>query len=207
MAVLRRGKAVSVHPVPVPEATRKLKPNFISPETFTSTKVPLGSTQQGQQGDSALADAGSMNDESLGNRASVEDKIPGQPIPTTISALPSPTKIDNGPTHPARNSNPKKRGNQWNDVSSQKRLEIKKIKTNNDPSDAELREDRKPKRKVACLIGYCGTGYHGMQLNPPNKTIEGELFDAFVKVGAVSKDNADDPKKVQSFLNSFRVSC
>lgn len=26
------------------------------------------------------------------------------------------------------------------------------------------KETRKPKRKVACLLGYCGTGYHGMQL-------------------------------------------
>lgn len=54
---------------------------------------------------------------------------------------------------------------------------------------------REPKRKVACLIGYCGTGYHGMQLNPPHKTIEGDLFSAFVQAGAVSKYNADDPKK------------
>ncbi|OLL26325.1 tRNA pseudouridine synthase 1 [Neolecta irregularis DAH-3] len=57
------------------------------------------------------------------------------------------------------------------------------------------REPRRPKKKVACLIGYCGTGYHGMQLNPPNRTIEGDLFDAFVKAGAISKDNSDDPRK------------
>ncbi|CAA22472.1 tRNA/U2 snRNA pseudouridine synthase Lsp1 [Schizosaccharomyces pombe] len=56
--------------------------------------------------------------------------------------------------------------------------------------------EKKPKRKVACLVGYCGSGYHGMQLNPPSKTIEGDLFDAFVKAGAVSSYNADDPKKV-----------
>ncbi|EPY51275.1 tRNA pseudouridine synthase Lsp1 [Schizosaccharomyces cryophilus OY26] len=56
--------------------------------------------------------------------------------------------------------------------------------------------EKKPKRKVACLVGYCGTGYHGMQLNPPSKTIEGDLFDAFVKAEAVSSYNADDPKKV-----------
>ncbi|WBW74644.1 TruA family tRNA/ U2 snRNA pseudouridine synthase Lsp1 [Schizosaccharomyces osmophilus] len=56
--------------------------------------------------------------------------------------------------------------------------------------------EKKPKRKAACLVGYCGTGYHGMQLNPPSRTIEGDLFDAFVKVGAVSSYNSDDPKKV-----------
>ena len=32
---------------------------------------------------------------------------------------------------------------------------------------------------------------------PPAKTIENELFDAFVRVGAVSRDNSDDPVKVR----------
>jgi tRNA pseudouridine38-40 synthase len=56
-------------------------------------------------------------------------------------------------------------------------------------------EDRKPKRKVAVMIGYAGTGYHGIQINHKDKTIEGDLFAAFVKTGAISKANADDPKK------------
>lgn len=64
--------------------------------------------------------------------------------------------------------------------------------------------DRKPKRKVAVLIGYCGTGYHGMQVNPPHKTIEGDLFDAFVKAGAVSADNANDIRK-SSFIRAART--
>ena len=45
------------------------------------------------------------------------------------------------------------------------------------------------------MIGYAGTGYLGMQVNPPFKTIEGDLFAAFVAAGAISKANADDPKK------------
>ena len=56
-------------------------------------------------------------------------------------------------------------------------------------------EDRKPKRKVAVMIGYAGTGYKGMQLTQNEKTIEGDLFSAFVAAGAISKANADDPKK------------
>lgn len=56
-------------------------------------------------------------------------------------------------------------------------------------------EDRRPKRKVAVYIGYAGTGYKGMQINDQEKTIEGDLFNAFVKAGAISKANADDPKK------------
>ncbi|KAI5465382.1 pseudouridine synthase [Mariannaea sp. PMI_226] len=56
-------------------------------------------------------------------------------------------------------------------------------------------EERRPKRKVAVLIGYAGTGYKGMQVNGNEKTIERDLFNAFVAAGAISKANADDPKK------------
>ena len=45
------------------------------------------------------------------------------------------------------------------------------------------------------MIGYAGTGYKGMQVNGNEKTIEKDLFDAFVVAGAISKANADDPKK------------
>ncbi|KAK8064654.1 hypothetical protein PG994_007292 [Apiospora phragmitis] len=58
-------------------------------------------------------------------------------------------------------------------------------------------EERRPKRKVAVMIGYSGTGYHGMQINHREKTIEGDLFGAFVAAKAISKVNADDPRKSQ----------
>ena len=54
------------------------------------------------------------------------------------------------------------------------------------------------------MIGYCGTGYHGMQYNPPNPTIEHELFEAFVKAGAVSKANSNDLKK-SGFMRAART--
>ncbi len=81
-------------------------------------------------------------------------------------------------------------------------------------------EERRPKKKVAVMIGYAGTGYRGMQLSvesPLNyddeliscsthdhKTIEGDLFQAFVAAGAISKANADDPKK-SSFVRCART--
>ena len=34
-----------------------------------------------------------------------------------------------------------------------------------------------------------------MQISPSEKTIEGDIFDAFIAAGAISKANADDPKK------------
>ncbi|KAF5383796.1 hypothetical protein D9615_003543 [Tricholomella constricta] len=53
---------------------------------------------------------------------------------------------------------------------------------------------RLPKRQCALLIGFCGSGYSGMQIQPDHKTtIEGVLFQAMVRAGAVSQDNADDP--------------
>ncbi|KAJ5218424.1 uncharacterized protein N7498_000523 [Penicillium cinerascens] len=65
-------------------------------------------------------------------------------------------------------------------------------------------EERRPKKKVAVLLGYSGTGYYGMQLNEDQKTIEGDLFAAFVAAGAVSKANASDPKK-SSFVRCART--
>lgn len=54
------------------------------------------------------------------------------------------------------------------------------------------------------MIGYCGTGYHGMQYNPPNPTIEAELFRAFVEAGAISQANSKDLKK-SGFMRAART--
>lgn len=65
-------------------------------------------------------------------------------------------------------------------------------------------ETRRPKRKVAVMFGYAGSGYKGLQMNLAEKTIEGDVFKALVKAGAVSKANADDPKK-SSFVRCART--
>ena len=56
------------------------------------------------------------------------------------------------------------------------------------------------------MIGYCGTGYNGMQIqnNPDVKTIENDLFKAFVSAGAISQDNSDDLKK-NNFMRAART--
>ncbi len=64
--------------------------------------------------------------------------------------------------------------------------------------------ERVPKRKVALLMGYCGTGYKGMQFNPGAKTIEADLWQALVQTECVSTLNADDPRKV-SFMRAART--
>ncbi|KAJ7181015.1 pseudouridine synthase [Mycena filopes] len=60
----------------------------------------------------------------------------------------------------------------------------------------EPKAPRLPKRMCALLIGFCGSGYRGMQIQQDGNTIENTLFDALVRAGAVSEDNADDPVKV-----------
>ncbi|KAI1434386.1 pseudouridine synthase [Xylaria sp. CBS 124048] len=72
------------------------------------------------------------------------------------------------------------------------------------PEDEIAAEGRRPKRKVAVLIGYAGTGYHGLQINHNQKTIEGDLFAALVAAGSISKANADDPRK-SSFVRCART--
>ncbi|OAD71357.1 hypothetical protein PHYBLDRAFT_114506 [Phycomyces blakesleeanus NRRL 1555(-)] len=82
----------------------------------------------------------------------------------------------------------------WKAAESKPRWEDKK---DDRPQQTGEKEPRLPKKKVAMLIGFNGTGYQGMQSNPDAKSIEGDLFDVLCKVGAVSKDNSTDPGKVQ----------
>lgn len=53
------------------------------------------------------------------------------------------------------------------------------------------------KKKVAMLLSYCGQGYYGMQINHGFKTIEGELFDAFLKLGIMDEEAHKSPNLVQ----------
>ncbi|KAL1643900.1 tRNA pseudouridine synthase 1 [Diplodia intermedia] len=93
---------------------------------------------------------------------------------------------------------PDKRARNEDEKAKRRRLEAEGIESvlpkafSKEEVDAE---ERRPKRKVVVMIGYSGSGYKGMQIMPNHRTIEGDLFTAFVKAGAISKANADDPKK------------
>lgn len=140
--------------------------------------------------------------------------------PVSTSQIPSPkvstTDVSSG-KRPADSPSPKGKGREgkksrggWRDRRHGSRPDGSSTRTSTwEPAkerDATSATDdpRLPKRKVALLMGYCGTGYQGMQVNPGAKTIEGDLFNALVRVGAVSEDNADDPKKV-GFMRAART--
>jgi hypothetical protein len=55
------------------------------------------------------------------------------------------------------------------------------------------------KRKVALVVGYVGTGYHGLQFNQKMAhlpTIEGEVEDALFRAGHIAGSNYRDLSKI-----------
>ncbi|KAI3625679.1 hypothetical protein CBS9595_001040 [Malassezia furfur] len=74
---------------------------------------------------------------------------------------------------------------------------VQEKKDRNDAQASQEGQGRQAKRKVAIFFGYCGSGYSGLQINPGVKTIEGDIFDAFCRAGAVSEENAVNPNKIQ----------
>lgn len=64
------------------------------------------------------------------------------------------------------------------------------------PLAADPLQEKRVKRRVAVLVGYAGDGYSGSQVNPHVRTVEGDVFAAFVRAGAVTDANAANPSKV-----------
>ena len=62
-------------------------------------------------------------------------------------------------------------------------------------NSANLRSSWK-KRRVAIVLGYIGTNYRGLQLNPDFPSIEKEVMRALHEVGSVSDDNVYKPSKM-----------
>lgn len=65
--------------------------------------------------------------------------------------------------------------------------------------DADGNELSKPtKRKVAIVVGYVGTAFHGWQQSTDRdvRTVEGELETALWKAGAIADSNYGDLNKI-----------
>ncbi|EJT41261.1 PUS2-like protein [Saccharomyces kudriavzevii IFO 1802] len=69
---------------------------------------------------------------------------------------------------------------------------------------AAVANRRLRKHKAVMLLGYRGSGYYGMQYNPPHRTIEGEILAKLLEVGAISEKNSSAPKK-NSFMAAART--
>lgn len=88
-----------------------------------------------------------------------------------------------------------KRKSDWKEAD---RSNAKTAKISEPHAPTSFKDKRLPKRKVAVLLGYYGKGYKGSQVNPGVRTIEGDVFDAFVKAGCISEENSAHPNKVRS---------
>ncbi|CAG7851679.1 tRNA pseudouridine synthase 1; AltName: Full=tRNA pseudouridylate synthase 1; AltName: Full=tRNA-uridine isomerase 1 [Serendipita indica DSM 11827] len=136
--------------------------------------------------DSSLSPAKAPNGEhAAGEVAAVEAIRPGVEALSLVGATPPPNGTASVQSSPESSRRTKyQRGLRG----------TRKTGTNDPPTPSKPRLG--PKRQCAMLIGFCGTGYSGMQIQKDAKTIEGSLFSALVKVGAVSEDNSDDATKV-----------
>eukprot|EP01080_Neovahlkampfia_damariscottae_P008865 gene8865-814_t len=67
----------------------------------------------------------------------------------------------------------------------------------NDEEESETKKQKLPKKKVVLVIGYNGSNYKGIQINPGQETIEKSVLEACIKIGAISEDNSNDYHKVK----------
>ncbi|KAG1139619.1 hypothetical protein G6F37_003230 [Rhizopus arrhizus] len=134
----------------------------------------------------------------MGNLWSKETSTVETEVEKTIETKEEQTSIGQKRTaHDQSNeSQPKKKTRQEKKKTKEPKQDNRRGYKDPRPEDQGPREPRVPKKKVALLVGFNGTGYQGMQLNPNSKTIEGAIFEALCKAGGVSKDNASDPKKI-----------
>lgn len=64
--------------------------------------------------------------------------------------------------------------------------------------------DAPMKIRVGLMVGYNGSGYHGLQLNKTLNTIEKAMAECLYEADAISKRNAEDPSKIH-FKSSSRT--
>lgn len=63
-------------------------------------------------------------------------------------------------------------------------------------SSAARNPNRFMKGKVALLVGYVGTAYRGLQINPGVETIEKVLEEAVADAGGISEENRSNLQKI-----------
>ncbi|KAJ7022098.1 pseudouridine synthase [Mycena alexandri] len=152
-----------------------------------------------------------MADVQLGERTQTASTSAPEAGPSPISAEKSGEKVKNKrrdasgfpKSRRGKDKDMKNAGRRKRQTRNDEALEQGSVDPDARPS-GEPKAPRLPKRMCALLIGFCGSGYRGMQIQSGGNTIENTLFDAMVRAGAVSEDNADDPVKV-NFARAART--
>ncbi len=80
------------------------------------------------------------------------------------------------------------------DVNSSKKRSLEMTDETEPQQMKKIRSQKK--KKVAMLLSFCGQGYLGMQINHGFKTIEGDLFEAFLKLGIMDEESFKLPQSI-----------
>jgi tRNA pseudouridine38-40 synthase len=113
-----------------------------------------------QAGPAQSGQSNTANVESSGKQ-DVSDRGNGEPMKSEHNSnrgRPQSQKRKND--YDSSNSNRKKKlGRNWDSVRRRER----NVDSRPELEEGAEKEERRPKKKVACFIGYSGEGYHGMQ--------------------------------------------
>ena len=111
-----------------------------------------GSTQSGQ--------SNTASDKSSGKRDAA-DRGNGQPVKSEHYSNRGRTQSQKRKNEYDSNNNNarKKLGRNWDALRRRER----NVDSRPELEEGAEKEERRPKKKVACFIGYSGEGYHGMQ--------------------------------------------
>jgi tRNA pseudouridine38-40 synthase len=113
-----------------------------------------------QTGSIQSAQSNATNDKSSGKQ-DVSDRGNGQPMKSEHGSNRGRTQSQKRKNDYESNNNSRKKkfGRNWDAV----RRREKNVDSRPELEEGVEKEERKPKKKVACFIGYSGEGYHGMQ--------------------------------------------
>ena len=101
------------------------------------------------------------NDKST-RKHDVSDRGNGQPVKSEHRSNGGRTQAQKRKNeHDSNNNNNRKKrfGRNWDALRKRER----NVDSRPELEDGAEKEERRPKKKVACFIGYSGEGYHGMQ--------------------------------------------
>ncbi|KAJ1963666.1 tRNA pseudouridine synthase 1 [Dimargaris xerosporica] len=169
------------------------RPFFPSPLAASLAFAHSMALETGPEGPSVASPPPLQAEPEAPSKKAKLDPEPASPLSAVANATESTQAKPHPPSKKTKRAQQNRRPNRQRVPSTQSDTEA-------DPSKPE----RLPKRKVALMMGFCGTGYQGMQVNPGSKTIEGDLYQALVAAGAVSQDNVNDVKKV-NFVRAART--